>query len=184
MLQWSCVFLLWGCYSSWISTSWSDGEQGILSEGDEQTERGNEEKMIRFVEGENGCSIKITLWCIPPFLFMIFSYNMDYTHSPASVHTRPCNSTLLSLCQAEIHTERTKIWVCLGELRKFTGRATQYYKRGIPGMLLKLEEMLRSGGEYFKVEKAQHQQSKWENDLYTLFGIFTDRPRTQKPNYL
>jgi hypothetical protein len=76
------------------------------------------------------------------------------------------------------------IWVCLEDSRKFTDRATQYYKRGIPGMLLKLEELLYSGGENLKAEKAQQQQSKWENDLYTLFGSFTDRPRTQKPNYL
>ena len=34
------------------STSWSDGEQGILSEGDEKAERGNEEKKVWFVEGK------------------------------------------------------------------------------------------------------------------------------------
>lgn len=50
-------------------------------------------------------------------------------------------------------------------------------------MIPKPEEMLRSG-EYCKGEKAQHQQSKWENNLYKLFGIFTERPRAQKPNYL
>jgi len=49
-------------------------------------------------------------------------------------------------------------------------------------MIPKLEEMLRSGGEYCKGEKAQKQQSKWENNLYKLFGIFTERPRAQKPN--
>jgi len=49
-------------------------------------------------------------------------------------------------------------------------------------MIPKLEDMLHSGGEYCKGWKAQQQQSKWENDLYKLFGIFTDRPHTQKPN--
>ena len=44
---------------------------------------------------------------------------------PGSVLARPCTSTLLSLCQAEIHTERMTIWVCLGDQRKFTGTATQ-----------------------------------------------------------
>ena len=39
-----CVFWLWGHNSSWISTSWPDSEQGILSEGDAKAERGSEEK--------------------------------------------------------------------------------------------------------------------------------------------
>jgi len=54
--------LLLGRYSLWISTSWPDGEHGILSEGDEKVERGSEEKKAWFVEGE-----KWMLRGFPPF---------------------------------------------------------------------------------------------------------------------
>jgi hypothetical protein len=47
-----CVLWLWRLNSSWISTSWPDREQGILSEGDEKAEWGREDKMNWFVEGE------------------------------------------------------------------------------------------------------------------------------------
>jgi hypothetical protein len=35
-----------------MSTSWTNGEQGILSEGDEKADSGNEDKEFRLVEAE------------------------------------------------------------------------------------------------------------------------------------
>jgi hypothetical protein len=67
----------------------------------------------------------------------------DEACPPGSVHTRLCTSRLLSLHHAEIHTERMTIWVCRGDYRKFFGRTMQYFKSAIPGMLPKVEEMLR-----------------------------------------
>jgi hypothetical protein len=37
------------------------------SEGDENAERGNEEKKAWCERENNGCSIITLLWCIPPF---------------------------------------------------------------------------------------------------------------------
>jgi hypothetical protein len=37
--------------------------------------------------------------------------------------------------------------------------------------------MYKSGEEYFEGDRAQQLQSKWENDLFTLFGIFKDIAR-------
>jgi hypothetical protein len=57
-----------GINSSQISSSWPDGEQGLLAESDENAERGSEEKKAWFVEGgKNGCSIVTVLQCISPF---------------------------------------------------------------------------------------------------------------------
>ena len=86
--KWCYVFWLWGCNSSWISTSWSDGEQEILFEGDGKAERGSEEIKAWFVEvGKNGWSIMTTLGSILPFWFVILSQNMRQCSSP-SLRTR------------------------------------------------------------------------------------------------
>jgi len=76
-----CVFWLWGCNSLWISTSWPDGAQGKLSEGDE--ERQWEKEGLIYGGGRNGYSIVTTLRYIPPFWFMIFSLSMRQCSSPS-----------------------------------------------------------------------------------------------------
>ena len=50
---WLC-FSCEGCNSLWISILWPDGEQGILSEGDEKAEKGSEEtKRSDLCRGKN-----------------------------------------------------------------------------------------------------------------------------------
>jgi hypothetical protein len=92
--------------------------------------------------GENDRSIMTMLRHIPPFWFILFSHKTwDDAHPSACVLSRPCTSRLLSLLPPAICTERMTNWLCQGDSRKFAGRATHYSKRGIPGMLPKLEEM-------------------------------------------
>ena len=81
-----------------------------------------------------------------------FSYKIWVdTHPPASTLTRPCTSRLLSIHRAENHSERITIWV--------SRRLKKIHWQSIPGMLPKMEEMLRvmckSGREYLKGDKAQ-----------------------------
>ena len=71
-------FWLWGHNSLWISTSWPDGEQEILFEGDEKAERGGEEIRAWFVEGK-----KLWLRQIAPFWSAIFSQNTRWCSSPS-----------------------------------------------------------------------------------------------------
>jgi len=112
---WLC-FLIVTFNSLWISISWPDSEQAILSDGVEKAERGSEEKKVRFLKGgKNGCSIMTMSHCIPPF-DLWFSHTMwDDAHPLYSVLSRPCTSALLSLHQAEIFNERMMIWVCQRE---------------------------------------------------------------------
>ena len=109
---WLCFFLLWGHNSSWISTLWPDGEQGILSEGDKKAGTSTEEKKAWFVKEKK--MVAPSWQCCSAFLLSEswFSHKAwDDTHPPASILTRPCTSGLLSIHRAEIHTERITIWV-------------------------------------------------------------------------
>jgi len=142
---WKCcwLFWLWRCNSFWISTSWLDGEWVMLSESNEKTGRGSEEKKAWFVEGEN--------WLLhhddAPENLSLLIHDFLTNHEaklilqpPYLPDSAPADSFLFTI---EIHTERMKIWVCWGDYRKFIGRAMQYFKSAFPGMLPKLEEMLR-----------------------------------------
>lgn len=82
-----CVFLLWGCNSLWISTSWPEGEHGILSEGDEKAERVSEDKKVWFEVDKKWWLHHDAHLAHSPFWFMIFSQNMGH-HSFLSLHTR------------------------------------------------------------------------------------------------
>lgn len=67
---------------------------------------------------------------------------------------------------------------------KFSGRATQYSKRGFPGMFPKLEE--KQGAMYEEQSSALREgQSlkapKPEHDLLELFVMFGDSPRVARP---
>jgi hypothetical protein len=76
------LFLLWGRNSPWISTSWLDGEQGIVSEGDEKAEKCSEEIKAWFVEGKKWMLHLETLRCFPVFWFTIFFTKHETTLNP------------------------------------------------------------------------------------------------------
>ena len=122
--------------------SWLDGEQGILSEGDEKTERVSEEKKAWFeVEKKRWLHHDNTL-THSPFWFMIFSQNIVH-RSFLSLHTHQTlhQWTSFSLPSWNLYWKDNDLSP-LRRLRKFAGRATQYSKRGISEMLPKLEETL------------------------------------------
>jgi hypothetical protein len=136
-----CVVWLWGRNSLWISTSWPDGEQGMLSKGDERWEEARRKIMT-------------TLWCIPADSW--FSHKTrDEARLPASALTRPCTS----LHPPEIHTERTIIWVCRGdrensleELRKIPKEA---FQKCFQNWKKLSERCIKIGGEHFEEDRAE-----------------------------
>jgi hypothetical protein len=87
---WKCCwlyFLLWGCYSSWVRTSWPHGEQGMLAKVTNRLREAVRRKMPDLWRGKCGCSTMRMQWWISPFWFIIFSQNMRQRSSP-SLHTR------------------------------------------------------------------------------------------------
>lgn len=85
MWKWYCVFWLWGHNSSWISTSWLDCEQGMLSECDEEAERGSGEKKVWFVEGGKWLLHHDNALAHSSLLIYDFLKPWDNTLPPASI---------------------------------------------------------------------------------------------------
>ena len=109
------LFWLWGHNSSWISSSWPDSEQGILSESDENAERGSEEKKVWFVERKK--MVAPSWQCSYAFVqsdSWFCHKTWDVACPRACLLTRPFTRGLLSLHQAATCIERTVICVCWG----------------------------------------------------------------------
>ena len=71
-----CVFWLWGRNSSWISIPLPDGEQELVSEGDEKAERSSEEERAWFVKGKKRLLHHDNALALSAFWFVIFSQSM------------------------------------------------------------------------------------------------------------
>ena len=125
------------------------------------------------------------LWCIPPFWFG-FSHKTWMMLVPSlCTHQTLHQHTSLSLQSwnpywkddnLSLFRRLKKIhWQSYTVLQKRHSRNASQTVRNA-GSDKKWRQVLQRG----KSPTA----TMWENDLYKLFGIFTDRPRTQKPNYL
>ena len=152
-----------------------------VQRSNEEVERSNEEKRKRGLW--RGKMVDPSRWCSGAFLPSDSRYLSTWYDACLTVSllaSQPCIRGLF--LPSEIRTNRTTIWVCRDE-RKFSGRAMQYSKWDIPGMLPKLEET--QGAMYEErssvLRKAQSPVApKWEHDLFELFVIFGDTPHVAR----
>jgi len=155
-----CFFFLWGDNSSWISTLWPDGEQGILSEGDGKADRGIEKKKgLICGMGKTGCSIMTTLRLIPPYWFVIFPSKMRRC-SCHSVHTRQTLHQQTSFSSPSWNPCRREGDLSLSrKLKKIRWYSYVVFQKRNSKNVSKMEETLGamywSEGEHFEGDRAQ-----------------------------
>jgi hypothetical protein len=116
-------------------------------------------KKACFFEGrKNRCSATMLLH-IPHCLFITFLQSWDHHHPTTTVIVRSHTSRLIFDPEVEIHIGKLTFRACWEHPRKFTGEAACYSTKSNPETLPKLEKMLgavyRSGGNYFKGDKAE-----------------------------
>jgi len=137
-----CVFLLWGCNSLWISLhGWTENKEYYLKVM-KRLRRVSEEKKAWFEVEKKWWLHHDNALTHSPFWFVIFSQNIAHPSS-LSLHTHQTlhHWTSFSSPSWNLYWKDDDLSPSR-KLRKFSGRATHYSKRGIPEMLPKLEEML------------------------------------------
>jgi len=170
------IFWLWGCNSSWISTSWPDGAQGLLSEDDEERQWGEEglicgggKQLLDHDEAPVHSSLLIhdsvtkreTMRVPQPL------------HSP---NLAPADffflTKLKSVLKGQFESVEEIKENSLAELRNILKEA---FQESFQNWKKHWARYIKSGGEYFEGDKAQWLLSKWENNLFKLFGFFVGR---------
>jgi len=146
-----------GRNSSWICTSWPDGEQGVLSEH-EKAEIGSEEKKAWFMVGKK--------WSLHPdntqaYAYLLVRYFLKHeTTLVPSLRTRQTLHQRTSFSSPSWNPRwKDDDWSLSKRWKKIHCQRYADFKRGIPGMLRKLEETLRAmykgGRENFEGDTAQ-----------------------------